>query len=103
MCKRVVYLLLGSILLIPLSCLSAETRESFQASYEAAEAARMKADALGHEWRDTAEILEQAKTEADQDHFDEAVKLAEEAKFQSERAIEQAESQAKLWQEVVPK
>jgi hypothetical protein len=101
--KYFFYLLLSGILLTPLAGLGAETQESFQASYDAAEAARVAADALGYEWRDTAELLEQAKAAAEQSHFDEAVQLADMAKFQSDRAAEQAEIQAKIWQEAVPK
>ena len=82
----------------------ADTSEAaFKKAWDAAEAARQQAASLGHEWRDTEQMLEDAKALAGEGDYEQAMQLVERAKFEGERAIEQAEQQAKLWQEAVPK
>ena len=99
---RIVFLL-SALLLLPCSSLAAETAATFQAAYDAADAARKKAASVGHEWRDTRKMLKKAKSLAEKGDFDKAVSLANAAKFQGEQAVEQAELQAKIWQDAVPK
>ena len=98
-----VFATLLSILLMPVPGFTAETQESFQAAYDAADAARKKAAAVKSEWRDTRKMLKQAKAAAKKGDFDKAVALANAAKFQGERGAEQGELQARIWQDAVPK
>ncbi len=90
------------VMLLPTLANSTDTQR-FDAVYAAATAARKHAAALGHEWRDTRKLLKKAKAAAKSGDFETAVQLAEQARFQSERAVEQAEEQAKIWQDAVPK
>ena len=101
--RTIIAVALLSVLILPLTALAEETQESFQAAYDAAEAARQKAAEADSEWRDTQDILEQSKAAAEAGNFDEAVKLANTAKFQGERGAEQGELQAKIWRDAVPK
>ena len=80
-----------------------ETEESFQAAYAAAEAARKHAASVKGEWRDTGKMLKKAKSLAEKGDYDQAVKIAMEAKFQGERGAEQAIEQSKIWMDAVPK
>lgn len=91
-----------SALLMPVAGFSAETQESFQAAFDAAEEARKKASAVQSEWRDTRKIMKQAQAAAEKGDFDTAVALANKAKFQGERGAEQGEQQAQAWQDLVP-
>ena len=101
--RRILFATLLSVLLIPATTLAAETQESFQAAYEAADAARKQAAAVDSEWRDTRKLLKQAKAAAKKGDFDKAVSLANTAKFQGERGAEQGALQAKIWIDAVPK
>lgn len=85
------------------SALAAETQASFEAAYAAADAARKQAAGVGHEWRDTRKMLKKAKATAKKGDYDKAVKLAQQAQQQGERAFEQGTLQAKVWQDAVPK
>ena len=54
-----------------------------------AEAAAEKADSVGFLWRDTEAMIEEAKKAAEAENYDKALKLAEEARRQSELAYQQ--------------
>ncbi|MBK1618459.1 hypothetical protein CKO42_08415 [Lamprobacter modestohalophilus] len=56
----------------------------------AAEVAREKADAVGGEWRDVADMIKSAKTFLGAGEFDQAIQAASAAKFQAVRGYEQA-------------
>ena len=77
--------------------------KSFDASYEAAEAARKKAASMNYEWRDTGKILKKAKKAADKGDYETAEKLANKARMQGEMAVAQAKEQEQLWQTAVVK
>jgi len=77
--------------------------QSFNASYEAAEAARKKAASMNYEWRDTGKLLKQAKKAAGKGDYKTAEKLANKAKMQGEMAVAQAKEQEQLWQSAVVK
>ncbi|MBI3561857.1 MAG: hypothetical protein HY080_09100 [Gammaproteobacteria bacterium] len=59
----------------------------------AAEHEASRADKLGFLWRDVDEMIKKAKTAAKDEKFDDAVKLANVAKKQSQLGIEQAQEQ----------
>ncbi|NEX21095.1 hypothetical protein G3480_12355 [Thiorhodococcus mannitoliphagus] len=57
---------------------------------EAAEKAREKADSVGGEWRDTAELIKEADSLAKSGKFEESIALAKKAQHQGELGYEQA-------------
>ncbi len=77
--------------------------KSFDASYEAAEAARKKAASMKFEWRDTGKILKKAKEAAGKGDYETAEQLAKKAKMQGDMAVVQANEQEQLWQSAVVK
>ena len=77
--------------------------KSFNASYEAADAARKKAASMNYEWRDTGKILKKAKEAAGKGDYKTAEKLATKAKMQGDMAVVQANEQEQLWQSAVVK
>ena len=81
----------------------AADEKSFDAAYEAAEAARKEAASVNYEWRDTGKMLKQAKKAADKGDYETAEKLANKAKMQGEMAVAQAKEQEQLWQSAVVK
>ena len=77
--------------------------KSFNASYEAAEAARKKAASMKYEWRDTGKMLKNAKEAAGKGDYDTAEKLAKKAEMQGKMAVAQAMEQEQAWQAAVVK
>ncbi len=76
---------------------AAPTPEIVQAAIEAADAARTKAASVGHEWRDTAKFITQARTLMSEGKLEEAQQLAEKAKREGELGYKQWElEQARL-------
>ena len=71
--------------------------ETFVAAFNEANLKRKEASRLGHEWRDTAKILRNAKKAAEAGNLDEAMEYVEQARLQSEMAIVQAQREEKLW------
>lgn len=83
--------------------MSEPDEKSYSAAYEAAEAARKEAAKVGHEWRDTADMLKKAEETAAKGDYAAAQKLADKARRQSENAIAQAKEQEQAWQAAVIK
>ncbi len=81
----------------------AADEQSFNASYEAAEAARKQAASMNYEWRDTGKMLKQAKEASDKGDYVTADKLAKKAEMQGKMAVAQAKEQEQLWQSAVVK
>ena len=77
--------------------------QSFNASYEAADAARKKAASMNYEWRDTGKMLKKAKEAAAKGDYMTAEKLAKKAEMQGEMAVAQAKEQEQAWQAAVVK
>ena len=77
--------------------------QSFNASYEAADAARKKAASMDYEWRDTGKMLKKAKEAAAKGDYMTAEKLAKKAEMQGEMAVAQAKEQEQAWQAAVVK
>ena len=88
---------------LTLTAAADETQESFDAAYQAAQEARQNAAAAGFEWRDTEEMLEDAKQAAADGDFDTAVTLANDAKIQGELGVQQAAREAEAWKSRVIK
>lgn len=69
----------------------------FERRFSEAERLRAEASAAGAEWLQTAKLLEQARdAEAGGDN-EAALVLVEEARFQAEAALRQAEHEATAW------
>ncbi len=77
--------------------------QSFNASYEAADAARKKAASMNYEWRDTGKMLKKAKEAAGKGDYETAEKIAKKAEMQGKMAVAQAEEQEQAWQAAVVK
>lgn len=76
---------------------------TFERRYDEAEQLRLQAAAKGYEWIGTADLLEQAAEEAEAGNTEAALALTEEARFQSEAALQQAEREADAWRRRVVK
>ena len=83
------------------SASEADHAETFKAAYEAGEAARKAAAALGFEWRDTKKMLRLAKKLAEKGEYGRAIKLADKAKRQGEQGVVQAREQEMAWRTAV--
>ena len=96
---------LPALLLVSVSTvvIGNEAEDNFDTAWKTADAARQQAAKRGHEWRDTEQMLEDAKQLASEGDYEQAMKLVTQAQFESERAVEQAEQQATLWQDAVLK
>lgn len=86
----------------------AETTDSLIANAETvasalaqAEAARQLAADARAEWLQTGSLIEQARTAAESENWQEALALANQARMQSELAVEQAERESVAWRERV--
>lgn len=67
---------------------TSEAQEAKQAIGDA-EAAAEKADSVGYLWRDTEQMIKDAKKAVEAKNYEKATKLAEEARRQSELAYQQ--------------
>lgn len=76
--------------------------DDFSAAWDAADAKRQEAAAVGYEWRDTSKMLKKAKTEAEAGNTEAAMKLVARAHEESVDAIEQEARESALWQSRVP-
>ncbi|SCZ55547.1 hypothetical protein [Thiohalomonas denitrificans] len=65
------------------------TAKDVSAAVEAAEAARKQAASVGHEWRDTGKLIDNARSLMEEGKYDEAMALAEQAESQGELAYKQ--------------
>ena len=75
----------------------------FTALWEAADAERKAAAAVGFEWRDTKKMLKQAKKASESGDIEKALKLVAQAHEQARDAIAQQKREAELWEARVPK
>jgi hypothetical protein len=94
---RVVALLAAALLLTacattpPPEPKKSATMQDAATAIQSAQQARDKADAVGHEWRDTGAMIGDAQKALGAQQYDEAVKLANEARRQAELAYRQYE------------
>jgi hypothetical protein len=90
------HLVITSLLLAAVGCST-----EFEMRYAEAERLRVDAAAMGAEWLGTEGLLEAALDANEQGNSDEALALVEEARFQAEAAIRQAEHESGAWQDRV--
>ena len=69
----------------------------FEKRLAEAERMRVMAADAGAEWLQTEELIKQAKTEAARGDMESANSLLEQAQFESETAIKQAQHEADAW------
>jgi hypothetical protein len=90
-------LALAAVTLLVASCAftpdNKHTKADAESAITAAEHEAMRADKMGGQWRDVADMIKTAKDAIKEDKFDEAVNLANTAKRQATLGIEQATSQ----------
>ena len=89
-------LFIASLLLVVAGCST-----EFERRYAEAEQLRLDAAAVGAEWLGTENLLRAAIDANEQGDADEALELVEEARFQAEAAIRQAEHESGAWRERV--
>lgn len=89
-------LFIASLLLVAAGCST-----QFERRYAEAEQLRLDAAAVGAEWLGTENLLRAAIDANEQGDADEALELVEEARFQAEAAIRQAEHESGAWRDRV--
>ena len=89
-------LIIASLVLVAAGCST-----EFERRYTEAQQLRMDAAAMGAEWLETGKLLETAVDANERGDSDKALQLVEEAKFQAEAAIRQAEHESGAWRERV--
>lgn len=82
---------------------AASGSEDFAAAWEAADAKRKEAAAVGYEWRDTKKFLKKAKAEHEAGNTEVAMALVARALEESKDAIAQEAREANLWADRVLK
>ncbi len=86
-------LLVAAIALTLSACSSSpevsRTKDDATASITAAQDANKRAKKVNYEWRDTGKIIKKAKKAQKDGNFDMAVKLADKAKRQAQKAYKQ--------------
>ena len=91
------------LILIAASSVNAGEMDDFVQAFKEANALRKQSAELGHEWRDTAGLLRDAKKKAESGELEEAHQLVAQANFQAEAAIAQAKRAEVLWMGRVPR
>jgi len=89
-------LFIAAVLLVVAGCST-----EFERRYAEAEQLRLDAAAVGAEWLGTENLLRAAIDANEQGDADEALELVEEARFQAEAAIRQAEHESGAWRDRV--
>jgi hypothetical protein len=89
-------LFIAAVLLVAAGCST-----QFERRYAEAEQLRLDAAAVGAEWLGTENLLRAAIDANEQGDADEALELVEEARFQAEAAIRQAEHESGAWRDRV--
>ena len=84
-----------------LAVLATGCSTEFERRYAEAERMRLDAAAAGAEWLQTEEVLAASREAAEQGDTSAALALVEEAKFQAEAALRQAEHEADAWRDRV--
>ena len=89
-------LIIAALVLLTTGCSS-----QFERRYAEAERMRLEAAAAGAEWLQTEALLAASREAAEQGDTNEALALVDEAKFQAEAALRQAEFEADAWRDRV--
>ena len=77
--------------------LAAGCASEFERRYDHAEDLRAQAAAQGHEWIAIEDLLRQAAAAKDAGNEETALELVEQARFQAEAALRQAEREKEAW------
>ena len=80
------------VLLLTAGCAS-----EFERRYDEAESLRVQAAEQGYEWIGTKRLLDQAAAAAEEGDTETALELTEQARFQAQAALEQAEREGEAW------
>jgi len=83
--------------------LSAADADAANAACDAADTARKAAAEVGMEWRDIKKSVKKARKMLEDGDFGKATTMCEQATFQGEAGIAQAEMEKKNWMARVPK
>lgn len=97
----VCFLCIYAVSLAPLAM--ADEAADVTAMIDSADSLRQKAAAVGHEWRYTGKWIKEARAALKSGDINTAKKLAEKAKFESKRALEQSKTSKINWVKAVPK
>lgn len=89
--------LAGLTLLALLWGASGCSTSGFEKRFDEADRLRQQAAARGYEWVGTADLLEQARATASEGDTDTALELVEQARFQAEAALQQADYESEAW------
>jgi hypothetical protein len=89
-------LFIAAVVLVAAGCST-----QFERRYAEAEQLRVDAAAIGAEWLGTENLLEAALDAEEQGDSEKALALVDEAKFQAEAAIRQAEHESGAWRDRV--
>lgn len=79
----------------------ASPADDFKTALAKAEAANKEAGALKNQWTTTADALKAAQAAAAAEHYDEAIKDAQQAEALANASIAQAKEQAASWRQAV--
>ncbi len=77
---------------------SEPTAADYNKAFTEANEARKMAGQMGHEWRDTAKLLQMAQEAAQGGDLEKAMELIAEAKLQGDAGIVQAQRESTLWE-----
>ena len=100
MMKKLITFPLAAFFLV--SCASVSSNDDFMSAWDAAEAKRKEAAAVGYEWRDTKKMLKKAKEENEAGNTEAAMKLVVQALEESSDALVQHERESAVWAARVP-
>ena len=95
MLKKLISIPIAAAFLV--SCAAVSSSDDFNTAWEAADAKRKEAAAVGYEWRDTKKFLKKAKSEHEAGNTEAAMKLVAKAHEEAEDAIAQHAREADLW------
>ena len=90
-------------LVLSLTAALAGCASQFERSFEQADQLRQQAAAAGYEWLGTADLLQAAREASAAGDTKAALALVDEASFQAEAALQQAEQESEAWKRRVLK
>lgn len=88
-----IYALAGLLTSVSIPAQASADAEAFGQSLQAAKAAQKRAASVKGEWRDTGKLIKKAEAAAKEGKYDEAIKLADQARRQGYLGHRQAVSQ----------
>ncbi len=95
--KKLIAISLAFLLVSCAPVPSADPAVTFMAAWDAADAKRQEAAAVGYEWRDTKKMLKKAKAEFEAGNTEMAMKLVTQAREEAEDGIAQEMRESTAW------